>query len=96
MDFIGVLYVWNVGIEIKVYICLFICVIIRVIYFEVVEDLIVEVFLFVFCRFVSCKFFLRKLIFDNVLIFLLVNNELKELFEFYVFKEIFVREGVEW
>lgn len=45
VDFIGSLYVYLESSEIKCYICLFICVVIRVVYLEVVFDLIERSFL---------------------------------------------------
>lgn len=39
IDYVGLLYVCNVNKEVvKVYICLFICIVIWVVYFELVED----------------------------------------------------------
>ena len=58
--------------------------------------LTVEAFLLVFPRFTSRKSLPRKVISDNASTFLSVNNELKELFQSHVLKEMLAREGIEW
>lgn len=67
VDYVGFLYVCNNKIEIfKCYVCLFICVVIWVVYLEFVEDNIVNVFFKVFIRFISRRGVLECIIFDNV------------------------------
>lgn len=60
----------------KVYIVLFICCVIRVVYLELVEDLFIEIFKWCLRRFIVRRGVLVLMVLDNVKIFKGIDKEL--------------------
>lgn len=99
VDFVGFFFIWGNFIESdndNCYVCLFICVFKRVVYFELIWSFNVEFFLLVFCWFISCCGFLVILMFDNGKMF---KGLLKEIVKIVWLKEdmcYFFINGVSW
>lgn len=81
VDFVRFVYVKGISGMKKVYICLFICVILRVLYFELILDLLREVFIRCLKWFIGKYGRLVFIMIDNVKIFKWVNRELGWLFK---------------
>ena len=74
LDYLGPFYVKGESINEKVWICLFICVTVRAIHLEVIDDMTVEQFLMAFRRFSSRRGIPEKIILDNALQFKLAET----------------------
>ena len=96
VDFTGALYVRDSGIEVKVYVYLFTCAVMRAVHLETVTDLSTETFLQAFRRFSSRKSLPRTIISDNTSTYLTVADELKELFTSPLLSNALSRKGVQW
>ena len=96
VDYAGPLYVKDNNVEIKSYICLFMCAATRAIHLEVVMDLTERNFPQAFRRFASRKLLPRLVVSDNASTFVAGAEELRHLFQSLSLKEEFTRRGVEW
>ena len=93
VDYVGPLYVRDNNVEIKSYICLFTCAVVRAIHLEVVAGLTERSFLQAFRRFASRKSLPGLMVSDNASTFIAGAEELKHLFQSLSLKEEFIRRG---
>lgn len=84
IDFCGPFYIKEKKhrnrIRMKVYICIFVCMMIKTTHLEVVSDLSSEGFLVALCRFVARRGVPSHIYFDNRTNFVGANNQRKELY----------------
>ena len=82
--------------KLRVYLCLFMCVITRALHLEIVKDLSTETFLLAFRRFAARRLLPTIMVSDNASTYLSATNELQFLMQLPEAKREVGKQGVTW